>query len=77
EQKVQIAFQFSSDRVSDFIQRFLKQNDDAQLKTDLQNRCGELRDVQIKFSELSKIRQLPDENVQKVSERIIALAEEA
>lgn len=78
--KVQIAFQYSTGKVSDFIQRFLDQNNNAtwaELRRELESRFGEIKNQQSKFAELTRIRQNPGENVQLFAERLLTLAEEA
>jgi hypothetical protein len=80
EKKIQLAFQFSSDKVSDFIQRHLEHNQQitwAELKAELESRFGEVRNKELKFAELTRIKQHQGENVQNFADRIMALAEEA
>ena len=80
DQKIHLAFQYSVGRVSDFIQRHLEHNNNVtweQLKRELESRFGEIKSREIKFAELTKLRQKPSENVQNFAERILTLAEDA
>ena len=75
-----VAYQSSRGAVSDFIKRYLHDNEGnnwGQLKTELTLRFAEISDSQHTFVFLRKIKQKPEENVQLYAERLLSLAEEA
>ena len=75
-----VAYRASSGIASDFIRRFLEGNQNSswqQLKDELINRFGEVRDTHHRFSLLKNIRQENSETVQTFAERIISIAETA
>ena len=80
ERKKLVAYQSSHNTVSDFIQRYLKDNANStwdQLKTELTARFAEITDPQHAFMLLRSVKQRQGENVQLFAERLLTLAEEA
>ena len=74
-----VAYQASDSPVSDFIHRWMTQNDTGtweQLKRQLTIRFSEIKDSQHAFELLNKIKQKPGENVPIFAERLYTLAEE-
>jgi len=74
-----VAYQASDAPVSDFIHRWLEQNDRGgweELKGQLTIRFSEISDPQHAFELLNKIKQRPNENVPIFAERLYTLAEE-
>ena len=72
-----IAYRFSSGVVSEFIQRYLTDSQDAtwdQMKDELSKRFGDVSDAYHQFSILRNIKQRRAENVQNFAERIVSLA---
>ncbi len=75
-----IAFKTSKDAVSDFIQRYLKNDPNIawdDLKQELAIRFAEISDPQHAFMVLKTVKQKKDENVQIFAERLLSLAEQA
>lgn len=75
-----IAYQSSKGPVSDFLKRFLEQNDTAnwdRIKAELRGRFGEVVDCQYALLLLRKVKQGQSEPVQVYAERLLALAEDA
>ncbi len=73
-----IAFQTSTDGVSSFLQRVLRDNEDItweQLKVELSARFAEITDSQHAFSLLRTIRQKQGESCHIFAERMLGLAE--
>ena len=73
------AYQASDAPVSDFIHRWIEQNDRGgwdELKAQLTIRFSEISNLQHAFELLNKIRQRPNENVPIFAERLYTLAEE-
>lgn len=80
DKKKLVAYQSSSGSVSDFIQRYLRENRNhtwEQLRTELSSRFAEITDPQHAFMLLRSVRQQPNENVQIYAERLLSLAQEA
>ncbi|XP_053387151.1 uncharacterized protein LOC128550971 [Mercenaria mercenaria] len=80
ERKKLICYQTATGPVSDFIHRFINENQDctwAALKHALFTRFSEIHDSQHALYLLQKIKQKPDENVNVYAERLLTLAEDA
>ena len=75
-----VAYQTSRDAVSDFLERYLAEHQDAswnQVKAELSARFSAISDKQHAFLLLHQIRQKKDENVPVYAERVYNLAVQA
>lgn len=75
-----LAYRFSTGVVSDFLHRYLSDNPNStwtQMKAELGQRFGEVRDTYLQFAMLRNIKQKRGENIQNFAERVISLAQEA